>query len=64
MSPKQAATTCAVLCVLGTSMTVFAMVSEGVSRATLGALIPSAVFFLLAIGLYRYASRASLRGEE
>jgi lipopolysaccharide export LptBFGC system permease protein LptF len=57
MSARRAATTCAVLCVLGTSMTVFSMVSEGISSATLGALIPNAVLFMIAIGLYRHAGR-------
>jgi lipopolysaccharide export LptBFGC system permease protein LptF len=57
MSAKQAATTCAVLCVLGTSMVVFAMVSKGVSSATLGALIPNAVLLMIAVGLYRHAGR-------
>jgi hypothetical protein len=57
MSEKQAAATCAVICVLGTSATAFAMVSKGVDRATLGSLIPNAVLFLAAIGLYRHGSR-------
>jgi hypothetical protein len=57
MSSKQAALICAVICLIGTSVTVFAMVSKGVNLATVSALIPDAAFLMAAIGFYRHAGR-------